>query len=303
MQSYETNLFFEKDEMFTQSKLCKLYKVTDAQPSGTEMHYHDYMQMWYVVKGSCKHVVEGTSHLLEKDEIFIIPPKVEHMTTPLANTEIICCEFSYEDFFNDGQEDLYDDIYASIIDFSSIWCFLSEESDIHSHFKLQVEISEIIKSKMSYMLNIYTKAELYFEQIIRTEIISLLILLSREYKKSPLSENITALHERYKPMVEKAIVYVNENFAKPLKLEEVCKISMVSKTYFCYIFKMITQRTFIEYLIDLRVQKAVELLKDLDNSITWIGFEVGFNDSTHFSRTFKKVKGISPRAFRTMHCR
>ena len=46
--------------------------------------------------------------------------------------------------------------------------------------------------------------------------------------------------------------------------------------------------------------KAIELLKDPAYSITWVGYEVGFNDSTHFSRTFKKIVGISPRTYRAI---
>ena len=293
-------MLFEKAEMFTKSKLCKLYKVTDEHPSGEETHYHDYMQIWYVVKGSCENKVEGKSHLLGKGDIFIIPPKIEHMTIPSKNTEIICCEFSYEQFFPIQKRQLYTDIYQSILGLSSVWCFLDEEYDAQSCLKLQPEVSEKVRLKMMNMLVEYGNGEIYYEELIRVEIMNLLILLSREYKKSPVSVNMSALHERYKPMVDEAIRYVEEHYAETLKLEDLCRISMVSKTYFCYLFKMITQRTFVEYVIELRIQRAVELLQDGNNSITWVGFEVGFNDSTHFSRTFKKLQGVSPRTYRIM---
>ncbi len=297
----ENLLYFKKDAMFTQSKICKLYKVSDENPSGERMHYHDYMQIWYVLKGICENIVEGTKHVLSKDDVFIIPRKKEHTTIPLKNSEIICCEFSYEYFFNMSENTMFKDLYNSILSFSSIYCFLCDSPDLYSGFKLRPEISELIKSRMKYMLSEYTKCDLYFEQLISAEIINMLIIISREYKKSPICENITILHEKYRPLVENAIEYIDTNYNKPLKLEDVCKISMISKTYFCYLFKMITNRTFVEYLIDVRIQKAVELLKHPQNSITWVGFEVGFNDSTHFSRTFRKVQGMSPRAYRIMH--
>ena len=52
--------------------------------------------------------------------------------------------------------------------------------------------------------------------------------------------------------------------------------------------------------MNLRIRKALELLTDPDNSVTWVGLEVGFSDAAHFSRTFKKVVGISPRTYRTI---
>ena len=111
---------------------------------------------------------------------------------------------------------------------------------------------------------------------------------------------VVAVYDKYKPMVEDAIRYVEAHYNEPLKLEDVCRISMVSKTYFCYLFKLLTQQTLVEYIMNLRIQKAIELLKDPANSITWVGYEVGFNDSTHFSRTFKKIVGISPRTYRAI---
>ncbi|WP_410901698.1 helix-turn-helix transcriptional regulator [Ruthenibacterium lactatiformans] len=60
---------------------------------------------------------------------------------------------------------------------------------------------------------------------------------------------------------------------------------MVSKTYFCYLFKLLTHQTFIEYLVNRRINKAMELLRQTDMSVIDIGQAVGFRDSTHFSRT------------------
>jgi AraC-like DNA-binding protein len=72
----------------------------------------------------------------------------------------------------------------------------------------------------------------------------------------------------------------------------------MSKTYFCYIFKSLTGKTFTEFCTELRIHKAIELLNTTDMPITEICFNVGYNDVTHFCRTFKKTVGISPKLYR-----
>ncbi len=163
-----------------------------------------------------------------------------------------------------------------------------------------LKTGERVNTLMNAMLVEYENGDIYYEEFLRVQIMELLLVLAREYSQSPQSHTAAAVYDKYKPMVEDAIRYVEAHYNEPLKLEDVCRISMVSKTYFCYLFKLLTQQTLVEYIMNLRIQKAIELLKDPANSITWVGYEVGFNDSTHFSRTFKKVVGISPRTYRAI---
>jgi len=109
-------------------------------------------------------------------------------------------------------------------------------------------------------------------------------------------------YDKYKSSVDAAVRYVEDHFSEPISLDKICKVSMVSRTYFCCLFKSYTKRTFTEYLLNKRVDKAIELLPDETKSLTEIAGEVGFNDSANFSRTFKKAVGISPRSYRLM-CR
>ena len=115
---------------------------------------------------------------------------------------------------------------------------------------------------------------------------------------SPIREVSEKAYDKYRSMVSAAIVYIDQHYAEAISLEDICRISMVSKTYFCYLFKMLTHKTFIEYLTDLRLERAMELLRQTNQSIIDISQAVGFRDSAHFSRTFKQARGVSPRDYR-----
>ena len=92
--------------------------------------------------------------------------------------------------------------------------------------------------------------------------------------------------------------YISQNCTSPLTLEEVAKYSGLSKSYFSHLFKQYTNSTFVDYLTEERVKLAKTYFKDSEVSITNIAFESGFSSISTFNRTFKKITGLSPSAFR-----
>jgi YesN/AraC family two-component response regulator len=74
---------------------------------------------------------------------------------------------------------------------------------------------------------------------------------------------------------------------------------MVSGSYFRYLFKNLTQKTFTEYVNYLRIKRATELLvKNYTDSVYDICFAVGFNNINYFNRLFKQQAGLSPLQYR-----
>ena len=64
------------------------------------------------------------------------------------------------------------------------------------------------------------------------------------------------------------------------------------------VFRKATGQTPIEYLVRLRIQRAMDMLRNTDLTVTEIALEVGFNDSNYFTRQFRRILGESPRSFR-----
>lgn len=92
--------------------------------------------------------------------------------------------------------------------------------------------------------------------------------------------------------------YVNANYEKPLGLEDCARQFYISPNYLSRMFKKYTGASFITYLNDLRIKRAVELLKDTDMSIKEIAEKVGYNNLNYFYKNFKAVTGITPKTFK-----
>jgi AraC-like DNA-binding protein/mannose-6-phosphate isomerase-like protein (cupin superfamily) len=92
--------------------------------------------------------------------------------------------------------------------------------------------------------------------------------------------------------------YLYKSLQNPIKIEEVAKIVNMSPSAFRHFFKKRTQRTFSNYLSDLRVGKAAKQLIETEKNISEICFESGFNNLSNFNRVFKNQKGCTPKEFR-----
>jgi len=96
-----------------------------------------------------------------------------------------------------------------------------------------------------------------------------------------------------------AINFIDANYDKPISLAEIAKASHLSSSRLAHIFKEQMGITIIDYLTSVRIDRAKKLLLATDQSCTEICFQVGYNNQSYFTRTFKELVGMTPRQFRT----
>lgn len=104
----------------------------------------------------------------------------------------------------------------------------------------------------------------------------------------------------YKDIVEKALQYTREHYVdSELSLQKLCMQLHISTGYFSAVFKREVKMTYVQYLMQLRMETAKELLRSSDLKAFEIAERVGFADPNYFSFCFKKQVGISPKEYRT----
>ncbi len=99
-------------------------------------------------------------------------------------------------------------------------------------------------------------------------------------------------------IVDIAKEYIKANYSKALNLDDVSYYVNISPYYFSKIFKDGTGENFIEYLTNIRIEKAKELLNSTDYSMKEICVMVGYSDPNYFSRSFKKNVGVTPTEYK-----
>jgi len=98
--------------------------------------------------------------------------------------------------------------------------------------------------------------------------------------------------------IKKALKFVEEHYAEDIDMLVVSKHVNLNYSYFSFLFKECTGMNFVEYLRKVRIEKAQELLRNTDLSISLITDKVGYKSTRQFTRAFKEVVGMSPSEYR-----
>lgn len=116
--------------------------------------------------------------------------------------------------------------------------------------------------------------------------------------KDAQSTEITAEQNSMKDevVIQKAIDYINKNYMHPISLADVAKKVYLSEFYFSKLFKKQIDKSFTEYLVQVRMEKALELLKTKKYKIYEISGMVGY-ESNYFVKVFKNYTGFTPREY------
>jgi YesN/AraC family two-component response regulator len=110
----------------------------------------------------------------------------------------------------------------------------------------------------------------------------------------PRNASVFSMQEKLVGAVKK---YIEDNYCT-VTLESAAKSVHMNSSYLSQFFKQKTGSNFSDYLIDVKMKKAVELLKDISLKAYDVSEMVGYTNSKNFSRTFKNYYGMSPREYR-----
>lgn len=98
--------------------------------------------------------------------------------------------------------------------------------------------------------------------------------------------------------ISKVTEYIKKHISETINIDTLARELNMSKFYFLREFKEYMRITPYQYIISMKIEYSKQLLKDRKESITNIALGLGFNDSSHFTKTFKSHEGINPKEFR-----
>ena len=115
-----------------------------------------------------------------------------------------------------------------------------------------------------------------------------------------MARNMTEAFETLRPYTEmnEVLEYVREHYARPIKLEELARMAHLSLRQFERRFRAVFQITPMKHIRNVRVRAACNRLASTNDTVAAIALEVGFYDHSHFTRSFKRVMGLSPSEYR-----
>ncbi|MET0244316.1 MAG: AraC family transcriptional regulator [Flavitalea sp.] len=123
-------------------------------------------------------------------------------------------------------------------------------------------------------------------------------LSTTRYRIADHEHGFTSLPDTDKERINKIEAYIVANFQEEISLPAIAKQVNLTPQAFCRYFRKMTRKTFIEAVNDYRIDFAVKQLTQSDKAVSEISYGSGFNDISHFSKMFRKKKGLSPLQYR-----
>ena len=101
------------------------------------------------------------------------------------------------------------------------------------------------------------------------------------------------------PLVRTCLNHIDFHYAEDLSLSQMASMCSVSSTHLSAQFRKEVQMTLTDYINHTRIHQALILLNTTALPIQEIAFQCGFSDANYFARTFKKLQGQAPTAYRS----
>uniref|UniRef100_A0A832H5N2 Helix-turn-helix domain-containing protein n=1 Tax=Oscillatoriales cyanobacterium SpSt-402 TaxID=2282168 RepID=A0A832H5N2_9CYAN len=99
--------------------------------------------------------------------------------------------------------------------------------------------------------------------------------------------------------LQQILEYLHDHLSQDIKLADLANLLGMSQFHFSHLFKQSTGTSPYQYLLQQRIERAKQLLKQTDQSIMEIAFLCGFNSHSHLSKQFRQSTGMTPKAYRT----
>jgi len=161
---------------------------------------------------------------------------------------------------------------------------------------LGIEFYGQTRTKIQEKIQCLLKADKVARMLGLIEILHLMSV-TKEYQF--LSENaIVGVSKKDSERMNEVFNYVLKNFKNDINLSEIANKTRFSEAAFCRYFKLRTQKTFVEFVNEIRIEYACKLLTENDLNILEICYESGFKNLSNFNRQFRKYTNNNPKTYR-----
>ena len=245
-------------------------------------HWHNSIEIIYVLKGSLQIKIDTDSFTLNEREVEIINSDESHEIQSLEDNKVLI--FNIDPFFF---EKYYKDI-------NNIFFYTNSNDDEDQNGSEYEEL----KTLLSQMLCEYVQKLEDYDEEIEELLITLLYHLVNNfhyltYEKEELKEKTDQL-ARYHRISK----YIYNNYNNNITLQEIAKKEFLSTHYLSHEIKYATGYSFTDLINLTRIEESIKLLLDSDMSISEISDEIGFSHVRYFNKNFKYYFGCTPLQYR-----
>jgi len=252
-------------------------------------HWHRFVEIGIVVGGSGVHVLNEQELPIMAGHVFVLPPGFKHAYRKPVGLSLINICYDPERLCFDGAE--LDDLpgYDALF---HIEPRLRSSGNLEHVLRLEPRELCRIEALALRIVHESRKRPKGFRLMSRARLLQLITELSRLYDGPRMAPS--ALAHRLASVIK----YLESHIREEIDFDELPGKFHFSKRSFYRFFTSVTGQSPLAYLRTCRLKEASRLLQETDKLVSEIAFDVGFQDSSHFSHRFQEMFGLTPSDFR-----
>lgn len=261
----------------------------DIRDTAVPWHWHDELEALVVETGTARVSVNGADHLVRQGEGLLINAGVLHGVWPEGRGACVLRSVVFHPRLVGGSVD-------SIIWQKYLEPLLSDPCRPCVYFPQEQEWERTASSAIQEAWQACVSEAEGFELVVRERLSRLVFLLSKYCPAAEKRPSEKALRDgaRIKLMLQ----YIQEHYSGEVTLAQIARSAILSENECLRCFRSMIGCTPIQYVKQVRIQKAAELLASTDRRISDIGEACGFQEMSYFAKTFRELKGCTPGEFR-----
>lgn len=249
------------------------------------VHKHSFFEICYVLDGEGTYLDQDMIYPLHKDTLFMSRPEVIHQIRSEKGMYLLYVAFELDEFRSEE---------------TVVRCF----QQLASSDRIVLHDAERNSSALAWksLLEYFKAPDPMARPYVRSAAISLLLSFYSTFKSHlPSSEMLPTSYKPSAHIMNRAIRFVNDNLAQSLTLAKVADYLHLSSRHLSRLFHNELGISYIEYVQQEKLRRAVHFLKHSTLSIQKIADQTGFNSVHFFTRSFSRRIGIPPGKIREEH--
>jgi AraC-like DNA-binding protein len=248
-------------------------------------HYHPEFELTYIFKGRGKRLVGDSYENFEEGDLALLGPFLPHAWVSDTAYQGPCSAFVIQ---------FSAELIASLTHYPELKKMGEILAMATRGLRLDDPQGSGLKDKIRQLPGrTFTSAFALFIEIL-SQVIDLkgTPLSSPHFRRFKGNEN--------QQRINRVFTYVQQDFTRDVSLKKAAGMVHLSESAFCKFFKRASGKTFSDYVNEVRISKACQLLLETDQPVETIAFETGFESQTYFNRVFLKKKGVRPLHYRNI---
>ena len=247
-------------------------------------HWHEEAELTLITKGSCIYQINLIDYAVNEGDLLFIPPLLLHSIRH-NRTADFCSEtyVFHVNFLGGNTTDICSTRYLTPI--------INHELSVPYHIPSAHSVYPSLRECFTKITSLYTEQPFGYEIALKSFLLQALFLLLQY--SNPESATVSASSDKLKNVLD----YIDLHYAEALSISELAKLCYFSEYHFMRFFKKHMNMTCIQYINNVRLEKAVELFEHGETSILEVSLSVGFHNLSYFHRAFKAKYHMTPLSF------